>query len=817
MDERRQLEDAQQVVLLPASPQRKPGPVHSLILDESANYYYTDEINHRVVSLDAAGHLRWQVDGTEFTQGPLRYPRGLAMGWTFGNGSLQRCLAVCDSWNNRIVFLNLAGGPLNQWKAAGDTRFQEVCDIRFMAHPSGAGDIDKNGGYWLALDRGNHRLCGLGLDGRLLFQVGRPLSPSFVWRIPSRDWIEDPTRGIAAFEPYDPAYYPTRIVGAYSEALYLWEPLFRRLNQVLYGNLLPIRLEASCDNWLAADATGILGWCVASRRLRRYASNGELILEISLEGTPIAADLSRKEVWLQEGNRIVRHTWREEAAPNSPKQPELLFPVLRHSAEEDLQLFNLNPADSTPKQYFECIESLLVLADWLVAYNAVHGSGVQAPLPEQSKLDLLINALPEARFEWHRKVTPWHVGVLKWKLTQMPGTKTRPRPFEERIRTEWELLSRPLLAKFREVMRRLDAILLTEWDAWSGETGDGNQDLRTFRARLEGELWGIVNELAQAAGALHGSAKVVDLNPPGDDAKGDHAALLRYPITRQRDNLTLREVARWKLNSEDESLRFPRGLTSSSEGNLFVSFWKSRTILWLDKEGKLLGRLDQPGSAPVQLQTAVGIALDRLSRLWIVDESLNSVLIWDFRNNRSLVVKGEEPEVGGFRGPLGVCEGPEGFMLISDYHNHRIVRISLEGECDVFAGGRGSGPARFQHPGSLYKSKTVQGAGTFLVTDTRNHRIQRLDSSGKFRGEVGGCGLEKGKLVLPLSVAEFDDGALAVSMWHVKRSLVLLSSAGEELGHAAIDYSPGDMLVDERRLLVPDFEESAIRVYERMV
>jgi hypothetical protein len=51
----------------------------------------------------------------------------------------------------------------------------------------------------------------------------------------------------------------------------------------------------------------------------------------------------------------------------------------------------------------------------------------------------------------------------------------------------------------------------------------------------------------------------------------------------------------------------------------------------------------------------------------------------------------------------------------------------------------------------------------------------------------------------------------------VKRSLVLLSSAGEELGEAVIDYSPGDMLVDAGRLLVSDFEGNAIRVYERMV
>ncbi len=765
-------ERAQQVVRLPGSAKRKSGPIHSLILDESGNQYFTDELDHRIVSLSAGGDLRWQVRRTELTPGLLRYPRGLAIGWTRIHGALQRCLAVCDSWNNRIVLFNLEGRSLNQWEAAGETRFQEVCDVRFI-------DTDKHGkGYWLVLDKGNHRLCGLGLDGRLLFQAGRAFTTELAWRIPSRDWIEEVAETIAVFEPYDALYYPTRIIGASSEATYLWEPFFARLSQVLYGNLLPIRMQTPCDEWLAADGSGLIGWSAASRRLRRYASNGDLILEIPVEGTPIAADLSRKEVWYQLGNRIVRQSWKEDAAP-------AVFPILLRSAEEDLELFNFDQADSARNQYIGFIDSLLALADSLIAHMPA----------EHNRLDSLIHELPKARSEWDRKLTPWHLGVLKWKLTQVPSL------LKGRIRTEWEQLSRPVLAKFREVMPRLDEILMIDWNA----------DLETYKARLEGELWGIVNQLAQVVGARDGSAKVVELNHlPADDAN-----LLRYPVPRTRDNSTFREVARWKLNSCDESLTFPRGLTSSSDGSLFVSFWKSKTILRLDKEGKVLGRLDQPGSAPVPLQGPVGIALDPLSRLWIVDEFLNSVLIWDFRNDTSLVVKGEESEAGGFRGPLGICEGPEGFMLISDYHNHRILRISLEGECDVFAGGRGSAPARFQHPGSLYKSKTVQGAHTFLVTDTRNHRIQRLDSSGKFIGEVGGCGLEKGKLVLPLSVAEFDDGALAVSMWHVKRSLVLLSSAGEELGHAAIDYSPGDMLVDEGRLLVPDFEGSAIRVYER--
>src|SRR5437868_5863376 len=326
-------EHAQQVVRLPGSAGRKPGPIHSLIFDESGNQYFTDEINHRIVSLSAGGDLRWQVDRTEFTPGPLRYPRGLAMGWTFIHGGLQPCLAVCDSWNNRIVLLNLEGGSLNQWEAAGETRFQEVCDVRFVGP-------DKHGkSYWLIVDKGNHRVCALELDGRLLFQAGRSFDTRPAWRIPSRDWIEEETAAaIAAFEPYDALYYPTRIIGSSSDAIYLWEPFFGRLTQFVYGNLLPMRMQPPCEEWLAAGSSGLIGWSAASRRLRRYASNGELILEIPVEGTPVAADISRKEVWLQRGNRIVMQTWKEDDAPTA-------FPILLRSDEEDLDLFNLDQAD----------------------------------------------------------------------------------------------------------------------------------------------------------------------------------------------------------------------------------------------------------------------------------------------------------------------------------------------------------------------------------------------------------------------------------------------------------------------------------------
>ena len=100
--------------------------------------------------------------------------------------------------------------------------------------------------------------------------------------------------------------------GKSSDAILLWEPLARRLKQVIRGNLVPVHIDPPCDEWLAADATGLIGWSAEGGLLRSYGSRGGLELEIAVEGTPLAADLAEGEVWLQRADRVALERYRPE-------------------------------------------------------------------------------------------------------------------------------------------------------------------------------------------------------------------------------------------------------------------------------------------------------------------------------------------------------------------------------------------------------------------------------------------------------------------------------------------------------------------------
>src|SRR3954451_8287124 len=102
---------------VPLSGNKPLGPLHSLIRDRKGKVYLSDELNHKVLCLTEQGELLWWrgVDSADPIQ--FRYPRGLALGRISSeNAGLADCLAVCDSWNNRVVFLSLErGSPIGEW------------------------------------------------------------------------------------------------------------------------------------------------------------------------------------------------------------------------------------------------------------------------------------------------------------------------------------------------------------------------------------------------------------------------------------------------------------------------------------------------------------------------------------------------------------------------------------------------------------------------------------------------------------------------------------------------------------------------------
>jgi uncharacterized delta-60 repeat protein len=86
-----------------------------------------------------------------------------------------------------------------------------------------------------------------------------------------------------------------------------------------------------------------------------------------------------------------------------------------------------------------------------------------------------------------------------------------------------------------------------------------------------------------------------------------------------------------------------------------------------------------------------------------------------------------------FRMPTDIVTAPDGNMYVTDYIGNQIRRISPEGEVTIFAGsgiaGFLDGPAnvaRFNRPNGI----AVDNAGNLYIADEKNHRIRRITPDG---------------------------------------------------------------------------------------
>ncbi len=131
--------------------------------------------------------------------------------------------------------------------------------------------------------------------------------------------------------------------------------------------------------------------------------------------------------------------------------------------------------------------------------------------------------------------------------------------------------------------------------------------------------------------------------------------------------------------------------------------------------------------------------------------------------------------VARFSGPRGIARTPGGVRYVADTDNHRLRRIALDGTVSTLAGSvpghlNGSGlAARFQRPWAL----AVDGAGNVLVADRDNHRIRRVTPEGQVSDLIG-IG-QQGSLDGPAGLAMLD-APVAVALDALGR--VYLAGAG---------------------------------------
>jgi len=176
---------------------------------------------------------------------------------------------------------------------------------------------------------------------------------------------------------------------------------------------------------------------------------------------------------------------------------------------------------------------------------------------------------------------------------------------------------------------------------------------------------------------------------------------------------------------------------------------------------EIVSEFSRAGDAPGQLIWPAGMALDREENVYITDEWLNRISIFDKDGNflRHWGSGGSDP--GTFNGPSGIAIDHQNVLYIVDSRNHRVQKFTKAGELVSTWGSLGSAAGQFNAPWGI----TLDLDGDVYVADHQNHRVQRFTSDGEFITQFGSYGAGKGQLNRPADVAVDPDGDVYVCDW----------------------------------------------------
>ena len=160
-----------------------------------------------------------------------------------------------------------------------------------------------------------------------------------------------------------------------------------------------------------------------------------------------------------------------------------------------------------------------------------------------------------------------------------------------------------------------------------------------------------------------------------------------------------------------------------------------------------------------ELNRPCGVAVSDDGHVIVTENNGNCVAILDNKGKKvkSFGGKGGTGNVKFLR-PRGVAITPDNFILLSD--NHRIQKISMDGDLVAPVGEKGSGPLQFKYPKGIAISPIT---GQVYIADTDNHRIQILNPDLTFSHLFGSGGSGNGRFDKPSDIAIDSQGLVYVT------------------------------------------------------
>lgn len=167
----------------------------------------------------------------------------------------------------------------------------------------------------------------------------------------------------------------------------------------------------------------------------------------------------------------------------------------------------------------------------------------------------------------------------------------------------------------------------------------------------------------------------------------------------------------------------PRGITTDSQGDVFITDTGNKRVVYFDANGNPLGQFGEGGSNPGQMDEPVGLAFDPGGNLYVADTWNQRVQVFG-RDISGAYTSVSEWEVRGWDGitPTNypyLAADTNGHVFVTDPDNGRVIEYTAKGDIVRYweDGGPSAGP--FNLPVGI----AVDPQGGVWVVDSGNGRL----------------------------------------------------------------------------------------------
>jgi sugar lactone lactonase YvrE len=212
------------------------------------------------------------------------------------------------------------------------------------------------------------------------------------------------------------------------------------------------------------------------------------------------------------------------------------------------------------------------------------------------------------------------------------------------------------------------------------------------------------------------------------------------------------------------TLNTPIGVAVDRAGNLYIADAFNNRIRKVNATGIITtvagngdARFsgDHAAATNASLSAPFGVAVDKVGNVYIADTSTQRIRKVDTSGTITTVAGNGTEGFSGDGGPAvqarlnfptGVTVDRAGNLFITDQSNNRIRKVSTAGVITTVAGNGDTGfsgdhAAATSASLNLPIGSAVDAAGILYIADTSNHRIRRVDTSGRIT-TVAGNGTE---------------------------------------------------------------------------